>query len=193
MKSHKLAGSLVVLSAVILHAAGCESTVVDVIGENQSNSTSGVPGANSIANMTEAERETFCAWYGGLFWEPAPSESREVLADGTVVGYAGFGCAYSPCTMGEPGFECGGGPCATNPSLEHCKASLAAQPCSATVAQLEACLRALLPELSGGGGSAPFCPDAATPCAPFLNDPSCVGTIVAPYNEVDGYCHVRVE
>lgn len=179
MRSHKLAGSAVILSAVLLHAAGCESTLVDVIGKDQGKSTSGVPGDHSIASLTQAERETFCAWYGGLFWEPAPSESRNVEPDGTVVGYASVGCES--------------GPCASNLSFEHCVASLTAQPCSATIDELEACVSALLPESSGGGGSSPTCANAASPCASFLDDPSCVGTIVALYDESDGYCHVRVE
>ncbi|MDB4931485.1 MAG: hypothetical protein JWM10_3969 [Myxococcaceae bacterium] len=82
-----------------------------------------------IADLTDAEAETWCRWYSAAIHPgSAPPSDGPLKTDGTTSHYGFAGCG-APINL-----------CAAALSINHCRLNLRRRPCQATVAQLSDCV-----------------------------------------------------
>jgi hypothetical protein len=96
----------------------------------------GVPEGKPIKDLTDAELQAWCTWYGDLLQPPGhpPGIERPIGADGYARGYgAMYGSAfYAPVCM------------PVDIPIGYCTANMRLGPCEATVAELDDCVATVL-------------------------------------------------
>jgi hypothetical protein len=126
---------------------------------------SGLPGhpttldeTKAVAELTDVERQAWCAWYEGAYIGPGspPLSAATVDADGYVAGGITVGWSFS-CMGAVIGV-----------AATDCAKNLALSTCTAPVSELSDCMLTILD----------MCFPAPSGCARYLETPGCDGTVI---------------